>query len=198
MDRPDAPGFGILFICTGNICRSPLADRLASTYLDDVPGVRVASAGSRAVMGSAMHPFSAEVLTGFGGEPAGFVARQLDAAAVASAQLVLGMTREHRRAALELDPRALARVFTVREAADLLRMLGDTDVSGETFPDRARALVRAMATARSRRTSDSTDDVDDPIGRPFRAHQEAGEAIAAAVHPLMRRIVALRDADVRT
>ena len=184
-------------MCTGNICRSALAERLGRAYLDDAlrddaSAVRLMSAGTHAVVGSAMHPDSALVLKGFGGDPDGFVAQQLDDGLVMEADLVLAMTRGHRRDVLTLAPRALARTFTLREAADLLQILGDdVELPGETLLDRGRALVKEMATARSRRQSD-VDDVVDPINRPLEAHQEAGDAIAEALLPLLGRLVALR------
>jgi protein-tyrosine phosphatase len=60
----------ILFVCTGNICRSPSAERLATAA-----GASASSAGTRAVIGHPMHPESARVLRDLGGDPDGFVAR---------------------------------------------------------------------------------------------------------------------------
>jgi protein-tyrosine phosphatase len=67
--RPHEPAFTILFVCTGNICRSALAERLGRAYLnqwlrDTASAIRVVSAGTQAVVGSAMHPDSALVLRG--------------------------------------------------------------------------------------------------------------------------------------
>ena len=196
------PVFSVLLVCTGNICRSALAERLGRAYLDDVLGddasaIRLVSAGTQAVVGSRMHPDSALVLRGFGGDPDGFAAQQLVDGLIMDADLVLAMTRGHRRDALTLAPRALARTFTLREAADLIGMLGDgSPLPGEGLAERARALVKEMATARSRRESGPEDDVADPIGKPLEAHQEAGDAIAQALLPVLARIVSLRDAEV--
>jgi protein-tyrosine phosphatase len=188
----------MLLVCTGNICRSALAERLGRAYLDDALGedagqVRLTSAGVGAVVGSGMHPDSALVLQGFGGDPAGFVARQLVDAMAINADLTLTMTRAHRREVLKVAPRALARTFTVREAADLVRLVGeDIDLPGDGLAERARSLVSEMGAARSRRQSGDADDVRDPIGLPLEAHQVAGEAIAEALLPLLERIVSLR------
>ena len=183
-------------MCTGNICRSALAERLGRAYLDDALGddasaVRLISAGTQAVVGSAMHPDSALVLTGFGGLPDGFAAQQLVDGLIMGADLVLAMTRGHRRDVLTLAPRALARTFTLREAADLMRILGDVELPGGTLLERGRALVKEMAIARSRRQSGRGDDVADPINRPVEAHQEAGDAIAEALIPLLDRLASL-------
>jgi protein-tyrosine-phosphatase len=190
--------FSVLFVCTGNICRSAMAERLARAVLDESLGgdagvITVHSAGTQAVVGSAVHPDSALVLAGFGGDPAGFVARQLVDDMVIDADLTLTLTRTHRRAVLKAAPRALSRTFTLREAASLVDLVGaDADLSAGTYADRCRVLVKAMAAARSKRTSDAADDIADPIGHPVQVHQEVGEAIVQALLPVFGRIVSLR------
>ncbi len=192
------PAFTILLVCTGNICRSALAERLGRAYLDEVlgeaaPQIELLSAGTQAVVGSAMHPHSALVLAGFGAQAEDFRAQQLTEAIPAGADLILTMTRSHRRDVLGAAPRALARTFTLREAADVLRLIGDAgDLPGTTLPDRARKLVAEMAAARGRRQGGEADDVRDPIGQPLEVHAQVGEAIAEALLPLLRRIADLR------
>jgi protein-tyrosine phosphatase len=192
------PSFTILFVCTGNICRSALAEHLGRAYLDEALGddaglVRLHSAGTGAVIGSAMHPDSALVLQGFGGDPGDFAARQIQPEHAADADLVLAMTRGHRRDVLQIAPRTLARTFTLREAAALLALLDGAAPEGPDLPARARALVKAMADARSQHTAGGDDDVPDPINRPLEAHQEAGDLIAGALLPLLQRIAGLAD-----
>ncbi len=192
------PVFTVLLVCTGNICRSALAERLGRALLaeelgDDAGQVQLTSAGVQAVVGSAMHPDSALVLRGLGGDPDGFVARRLVDDLAIDADLTLTMTRQHRRDVLAAAPRALARTFTLREAADLVEVVGrDVELPGETPADRARSLVREMAAARSRRAGGAGDDVRDPIGQPLEVHQEVGEVIATALVPLLHRIAALQ------
>ncbi|MGY1624198.1 hypothetical protein ACI789_18525 [Geodermatophilus sp. SYSU D00965] len=198
--RGSAPTFRILFVCTGNVCRSALAERLSRAYLNEVLGtdsdaVVLASAGTGAVVGSGVHPDSALVLTGLGGDPGGFRARQFEASFAAEADLVLVMTRRHRDVVLYQAPGALNRTFTLLEAAALEQQVAaeGRPLPGDGFADRARALVAAMAAARGRRRRGSGDDVPDPIGRPLEVQQEVGETIAGALVPLLARICALRD-----
>jgi protein-tyrosine phosphatase len=190
----DAP-FIILLVCTGNICRSALAERLGRAYLDDAldenaGAVRIVSAGAQAVVGAAMHPHSALVLHGYGAEAGDFRAQQLTQQLAVEADLTLAMTRAHRREVLQLAPRALARTFTIREAAGALALVESGAAEGATFGERARRLVAAMADARSRRPA-GEDDVPDPIGLPIEAHAEAAELIADALLPLLARLAAL-------
>jgi protein-tyrosine-phosphatase len=189
---PAAP-FTVLFVCTGNICRSALAERWGRARLADVHGeaaeaVRLTSAGIRAVVGSGMNPLSADVLRDLGGDPAGFVARQLTDEQIRSADLVLTMTRAQRQEVLAGAPRALARTFTLREAADLLVLLGDVELPGGSVAEPAAALVAAMARSRSRRATGHAEDIADPFGRPFEAHREAGAAITQALGPVLERL----------
>ena len=74
--------FSILYVCTGNICRSPLAERLLTMRLDAALGQRssvfgVTSAGTHGWDGSEMDPAAASQLIRLGGDPAGFTGRQL-------------------------------------------------------------------------------------------------------------------------
>jgi protein-tyrosine phosphatase len=190
--------FTVLLVCTGNICRSALAERLGRAFLAQVmgegaPAVRLVSAGTRAVVGSAMHPHSALVLRGFGAEAGDFRARQLVESIAADADLTLTMTREHRRDVLKYAPRALARTFTLREAADLLRLVGDTQPGGADLRERGQALVKELAAQRPLRHSSADDDVRDPIAHPVDVHEEVGEAIVESLLPVLRRIADLQE-----
>ncbi|TKJ33017.1 hypothetical protein [Blastococcus sp. CCUG 61487] len=194
-----SPAFTILLVCTGNICRSALAERLGRAYLDEALGasatdVRLISAGTRAVVGSGMHPDSALVLAGFGAQPGDFRARQLTEALPAQADLILTMTRTHRRDVLASAPRGLARTFTLREAAALLAYVPPAaSLPGDSLAKRAQSLVAALASARTRRQGGGDgDDVRDPIGHPVEVHQEVAEAIAEALLPLLRQLTELR------
>lgn len=187
------PDFSVLVVCTGNICRSPLAERLGRARVADLLGsgadrLLVVSAGTRAVVGSAIDPASARALRELGGDPDGFVARQLTDELVASADLTLTMTRDHRREVLARAPRALSRTFTLREAAGLLELVSEDEDDTGTPGERARALVRRMAAARSLRPSGREDDVLDPIGRPADVHARTGAVIAEALDPVVRRL----------
>lgn len=173
-----------------------MAERLGRAFLAEAMGqdaalLRIESAGVRAVVDSAMHPDSALVLRGFGAEAGDFRARQLLDDMPAAADLTLTMTREHRRHVLERAPRALARTFTLREAADLMDRIGDETVEGATPPDRARNLVATMSAARSGRHGGAGDDVRDPIDQPIEVHEEVATTIVDSLLPVLRRLATL-------
>lgn len=188
------PALRVLLVCTGNICRSAFAERLGRAWLDENLGseagvVQLASAGTRAVVGNGMHPQTALVLAGFGAEAGDFRARQLTAAHLADADLVLTMTRAHRREVLALAPRGLARTFTLREAAALVGLVEPRAHSQRSASHvGARGLVAAMADTRSRRPAGDDDEVPDPINQPLDVHEHVGELIVDSLLPVLRRL----------
>jgi hypothetical protein len=101
------------------------------------------------------------------------------------------MTRAHRRAVLGLAPRALARTFTLREAGELVASVKGDAVTGADVGERFRGLVRGLADARSHRRAADSDDVTDPIGQHVTVHEAAGDAIAATLLPVLRRVADL-------
>ena len=145
--------------------------------------MQVHSAGTRAVVGAPVHPYSAAVVRRLGGEVEGFAARRLTRPMVAEADLVLTMTREHRGLVLGLEPRALTRTFTLAEAAGLVELLDDAPT-----PD--QPLARRMAAARTRRRSDERDDVPDPINGSPEVHEDVVQAIAGHLAPVLGTWVA--------
>ena len=170
----------LLFVCTGNICRSPTAERLTQAFATerDLSELKVSSAGTRAVVGYGMEPRAADVLRGLGGDPAGFRARQLSPALVAEADLVLTMTTRHRDKVLTENPRAMRRTFTVLEGGRLLAI----PVAGER-------LVQRLTQARGQQPwGERTDDIGDPIGQDYATFAAIGAQLVQALRPLLQAL----------
>ncbi|WP_286154355.1 MULTISPECIES: protein-tyrosine-phosphatase [unclassified Mycobacterium] len=157
-----------MFVCTGNICRSPTAERLSSGIAAQrgIADFDVSSAGTRAVIGHPIHQFAAEVLIGLGGDPTNFAARQLTPRIASDADLVLTMTSAHRTAVLELAPRQLRRTFTLGEASLLASTYGARTVAD-------------LAALRLRLPEHQPVEIADPIGRDLATYEVMGEQIAA-------------------
>ncbi|MFE0510971.1 hypothetical protein, partial [Streptomyces sp. NPDC058964] len=105
----------VLFVCTGNVHRSVLAERLLAARLAPGSAVRPESAGTEAWPRPGMESSTRAVLEKLGGDGSGFAARPLTAQLVAGAALVLGLAGEHREAAVRLAPSAMRRCFTLKE-----------------------------------------------------------------------------------
>jgi protein-tyrosine phosphatase len=186
----------MLFVCLGNVCRSPLAERLLTLRLETLLGPRaanheVSSAGLRALVGSPMHDVSAAELMRLGGDPSGFVSRQVTAQMVDQAELVLTATREIRSRVLEEAPRALKRTFTIRELEAIVMTDGFWD-------QQIRSTRDLVAKAASWRGAASTEDFDvpDPIGQGADVHREVADLLDAACTTIARAVAEAELSDV--
>src|SRR4051794_35290398 len=122
--------FDLLFVCTGNICRSPTAELVAAARLPS-ERFRVHSAGTSGLDGYAIEPGAARALRPLGIGCDAFRARRLTADMVRAADLVLTATRDHRAAVVALVPEAREYTYTMREYA---RLLG-ADLVGDDVAD---------------------------------------------------------------
>ncbi len=108
----------IAVVCTGNTCRSPMAETLLRERLRQKLGsedaVRVLSAGVAAGVGSGASPQAVEVMGARNLDLTGHSSRPLDDAVMNVADLILTMTRGHRAAILAAWPNMQDRVHTLR------------------------------------------------------------------------------------
>jgi protein-tyrosine phosphatase len=181
--------FRILFVCTGNVCRSSFAEILLRHLLRAGLGrgqaerFTVSSAGTNAIAGAGMDPLSRAELAPWRLDTAAaaFVARRVDAATIRNANIVLTADRSHRSSVVKLEPSALRTTFCIREWERLLR---GTDLG--TLPSDPVACAQAMvAGAHLRRgtlsyASSADDAIPDPIGLPPAAHRVAAQMITSA------------------
>ncbi len=199
MNRVDDPEpFRILFVCTGNICRSPFAERVARRLLADHLGDEgagrfvISSAGTQAVVGSGMDLLTRVEVRAWGGDLDGFVARQVGDADIAAADLVLTAELAHRAFVVRQVPRALRTAFTLREFVRLItagrpgRLLADDPVA------RARQVVAAARATRGtlERVPREDNEVPDPHGLPVEVYRESAALIAAALHDIVKLMLA--------
>jgi protein-tyrosine phosphatase len=109
----------LLFVCTGNTCRSPMAEAMAKKLLADKLGCRidelqdrgviVASAGISAMMGGFPSPEAVEVMSEMGIDLRDHESQSLTEQLVRHADVICAMTRGHRQAILSQWPQAASR-----------------------------------------------------------------------------------------
>ena len=184
--------FTILAVCTGNICRSPFAEQLLHIELRDIPGVRLRSAGTNALVSAPMTPEAKQIATKHGvAHPDAHIARQLREVDVREADLILAMAREHRRAVVEIYPRASRKTFTVREFARLADVVADgvsnanAPLLTESAADRIRDGVEVIASMRGS-LAPLDDPLDDDVVDPFRRSLEVYAQSASQLVPAVR------------
>jgi protein-tyrosine phosphatase len=180
--------FRVLHVCTGNICRSPMGELLMREGLrqrlgEGADAFVIESAGTWGQTGAPMEEFALSTLHGLGVDGTCFQARELVAEHVAAADLVLGATREHRAAAVVLQPRVARRAFTLREFDRLLSGIDPASLPTGDRVERAHAVVQAAAGQRGLIRADrpEDDDVTDPYKGPEAGFLVCGELVRATL-----------------
>ena len=194
----------VLTVCTGNICRSPFAEVILRDELG-TSGITAASAGMRALVDEPMTPEAAALARAYG-VPGDLIdahrARWLNEAHLRTPALVLAMTREHRRAVVELAPAATRRTFTVRELARLAAHVSDddaravADAAGTDPRARLDALLAHLISVRGEIESPADPTLDDVVD-PYRRDWEVYEQMASELMPALGETVRLLDFAVR-
>lgn len=180
----------VLFLCTGNICRSAFGQhQLARTLQDQVPGAyEVVSAGTH--MNPRLRPPDQILALADGSVLQALQTHtptQLQPRLAKQADLILCATEDHVEAVLQETPAALNRTFTILEFAALAQLMAEqgTAVDGDL-----RAVARTAARQRSRvRSRGQSLDLADPYGGPDWGFPVMAEQLNPAVESIAGLLV---------
>jgi protein-tyrosine phosphatase len=195
------PPFTVLHVCMGNICRSPMAERLLARQVREIVGdagealLHSHSAGTGGWhAGEAMNPPAARQVRARGGDDSGFAARRLRSEHIDAADLVLTATADQSLYVTALRPDAAARTFVLGEFG---RLLAAVDLSGlpavaptpQAVYARGVALVAAVDDLRGQKPSLPGDDLDDPWGRGDQTFTRVADEIERTIRPLAAAVL---------
>jgi protein-tyrosine phosphatase len=124
----------ILFVCSGNTCRSPMSEAIARNILAkklNVPeaelerkGINVVSAGSFAMPGARATPQGVEALREMGIDLTRHRSRPLSVELIHQADWIFGMSRSHVQAVRSLVPSAAEKVQTLNPDGEIEDPIG--------------------------------------------------------------------------
>lgn len=175
----------VLFVCTGNLCRSPMAEALFSLIVRSRKRdeLHVSSAGTWAAKGSRATPDALDVLSAVGVDASKHRSRPLRRKYIEQADLIVAMTSVHATEIQEKVPDAIRKVVLLKEIEE---------IDMESIPAEAPVEERLKHFLRSRRPSWRRQlDLDDPMGLPrvayIRCIKEVWDGVEALANALIPR-----------
>ncbi|MDD9271982.1 low molecular weight protein arginine phosphatase [Paenibacillus sp. GCM10023248] len=186
----------ILFVCTGNTCRSPLAEGLLRIRVhEEGLAAEVRSAGVSAVTGAPISRNSASLL-----QEAGFKedirSLAIQESEVQWADLILTMTTGHKRSVIQRFPDAVDKTFTLKEYVE------DDDRILQAIEERERlvtelqlkrALSQTVTVEERNRIYTLEDeipdyDISDPFGGSLEVYRKTAEEISRSLDKLVQKL----------
>ncbi|MBX0301736.1 low molecular weight phosphatase family protein [Cryobacterium sp. 1639] len=184
--------FTVLVVCTGNICRSSVAERLLRSQSEALGlPVAVHSAGTQSMVGHDMTPEAAHLAEHYGADPLDHHSKQLTEQQILDADLILTATREHRSKVVSLHPKAARYTYTLNQFARLVpaavEALSLVELVETPRPDLAtqlRALVAEVTATRGFSPPPlhpDDDDIEDPYRQSTAVYARVGTVINTTV-----------------
>ena len=148
----------ILFVCTGNSCRSVMAEYLLRDMVQDRPEIEVESAGTGVFLHAAASSETLRVLRQEGLDASAHQSQPVTNVLLQKSDLILVMTAVHRQQIVDRLPSVANRVYLLRE-----------------FTGEPVSVAASL-------------DIPDPMGRPAQAYEESLLMIKEAVAKLVKLI----------
>ena len=169
----------VLFICTGNICRSPMGELLLPQFMPDLESD---SAGTRGLVAHEIAPNSKRLLDQHGIDSSSFRAKRVTPQIAQGSDLILCFEHEQRKEIAVIAPTAARKTFLSTISPTCASTARNRGTWGGNT--RQEKLNRYRHASMIRPMIPDTNNVEDPIGKDFAVYQAAYDEICKALQTI--------------
>ncbi|RSX55523.1 protein-tyrosine-phosphatase [Bifidobacterium dolichotidis] len=176
----------VLFVCTGNICRSPMGELLFPHFFSD-PNLIVDSAGTNGLDAHPIDPSSAQLLTTDGIDSSSFRSKRLTPQLARSADLIFCFSAHQRSEIIQRNPTVARRTVVLTDFANMCNYCATHNlITGDSLEERFDSVLANASLIRP--MLPHAQDIADPYQREFEAfktaHAQINEALATIAHAI--------------
>lgn len=172
----------VLFVCTGNVCRSPMGELLLPKYMPDLESD---SAGTRGLDSHAIASSSAKIMTAHGIDPSAFRSKRITPQLANGSDLILCFEHEQRNEISVIAPVAARRTFLLNDFANMCAYCKEQGyMEGDTREERLASVIDNASMIRP--MIPDTDNIEDPMGKDFPVYERAYSEICAALQTIAK------------
>ncbi len=173
----------VLFVCTGNICRSAMAASLFTHHAQQQDlEMEAHSSGTDAIPENEATDLAIEVLADRGVDLSCHKAQQLTTKQITESQILIAMTRQHEAAIAKEDQQARLRTFLAGEIPRIGSQIGS--LGSRALEDWLLALNEArgghMTSGRLR------DEISDPWGKSRDIYEQTAKRLEGYIVHMIR------------
>ena len=183
----------VLFVCTGNICRSPMGELMFPLFFHDT-SIIADSAGTHGLINSPIDPSSATLMARDGIDASQFRSKRLTPQIALSNDLILCFTEHQRKKIVTLAPRVRTRTYLLNDFANLCKYFEQNNLlKSDTIEDRMNEVMYNSSMVRH--MVPTATDIEDPYRKDFQAFQTAHDQIGYAIADIASALETTRGVD---
>lgn len=176
----------VLFICTGNICRSPMGELLFRTYTQGT-SLEIGSAGTHSLVGHGIDPSSKALMYAVGIDSSQFRSTQLTQDIADNSDLILCFEPEQRHNIVIIALTALPYTFTLTDFSNMCAYCAQHNmITGATIQERLQSVIDQSMQIRPMLPPSAT--IPDPYRKNFEAFRSVARVTNDAIRNILRSI----------